>query len=459
MFRRLWPGLPKDAEFPSDLEGLGYVTVRFDNFLDAYLTLIRYFVHENDEIRSIENPDNYFKFFINRNPRVNQRQRFEFNAALAEIIHQRLEDEGLEKIRLPLGAGPRDPHVPIFASPDLASKTRIVVVFGEPTQHLGLLAGRVANGPGGINKGSMVSVVQELHSHISSVGDPSPPGIIIANPGQLYWWPEGFRTLTITDSAAIPLPSLVHTGRRYCEDLNSVPSNRTSEEHVSYVVDELLGEHVSESAKLSLVAIGQSCEVLTKFLDNARNSKRWLERVDAMLLLGTVYPTDTLQNDLFKDYLAEVSFSNGDYLSPSTDITWQRSRAYILSPEPINTPLAPPAGNLDECIPALGSPCYSSAEPFYTEMILVTALKPALQYLQDVATSPGYKNDGIVVADRPQREFNDEDWERLPDGEKPSVGVVNEDAMKAQLKNTRRWRKIVKTGEIPDTDSSDEEEE
>lgn len=79
MFRRLWPALPKDAEFPSDLEGLGYVTVRFDTFLDAYLTFIRYFVHENDEIRSIENPDNYFKFFINRNPRVNQRQRFEFN--------------------------------------------------------------------------------------------------------------------------------------------------------------------------------------------------------------------------------------------------------------------------------------------------------------------------------------------------------------------------------------------
>lgn len=92
-------------------------------------------------------------------------------------------------------------------------------------------------------------------------------------------------------------------------------------------------------------------------------------------------------------------------------------------------------------------------------MILVTALKPALQFLQDVATSPGYKNDSIVVAERPQREFNDEDWERLPEGEKPSVGVVNEDVMQAQLRNARRWRKIVKTGEIPDTDSSDEEEE
>lgn len=39
----------------------------------------RYFVNAEDEIRSIENADNYFKFFINRNPRINDRQRFHFD--------------------------------------------------------------------------------------------------------------------------------------------------------------------------------------------------------------------------------------------------------------------------------------------------------------------------------------------------------------------------------------------
>lgn len=39
----------------------------------------RYFVNDVDEIRAIDNPDYYFKFFINRNLRINMRQRFEFN--------------------------------------------------------------------------------------------------------------------------------------------------------------------------------------------------------------------------------------------------------------------------------------------------------------------------------------------------------------------------------------------
>lgn len=41
--------------------------------------LDRYFINEQDEIRSIEDPDSYFKFFIDHNPRIRDRQRFEFD--------------------------------------------------------------------------------------------------------------------------------------------------------------------------------------------------------------------------------------------------------------------------------------------------------------------------------------------------------------------------------------------
>ncbi|KAG5997175.1 hypothetical protein E4U54_002431 [Claviceps lovelessii] len=417
MFRRHWTGLPPDAV---------------------------YFINEQDEIRSIENPDNYFKFFLNRNPRVNQRQRFEFDGALRHIIHQRLQDEGLEKRRLPLGAEPHEPHVCIFASPDLARKTRVVVIFGEPTHHLGVLAGRVANGPGGIDKGSMVSVVRELLR-----GDSSQLGIVIANPAELYWWPEGKRTLTVTDSAAVPLPSLVHVGRRYCRERNGVPGNRSPEEHVAYLFDWFLGRTLGGSAaRLSVVAVGQSCELLTRFLDDAENASRWLARMDAMLLLGTVYPVETLKNDDLKRFLA------------------QRSRAYIISSEPINTPLAPPTGNPFGNIPPLGSPCYSSAEPFYTEKILITALRPALRYLHDAAASPDYQNDDIIVAGTPLTAPQDEDtndghkdWHAVPEHERPTVEVVDGESMKTQVRNARRWRKILERGYISDTDSSDDEDD
>ena len=40
----------------------------------------RYFINDIDEIRSIENPDNYFKYFLDHNERVNDCQSFAFNS-------------------------------------------------------------------------------------------------------------------------------------------------------------------------------------------------------------------------------------------------------------------------------------------------------------------------------------------------------------------------------------------
>lgn len=44
-----------------------------------HFVLLSYFVNDEDEIRCIESPDHYFKFFIDRNDRINQRQRFVFD--------------------------------------------------------------------------------------------------------------------------------------------------------------------------------------------------------------------------------------------------------------------------------------------------------------------------------------------------------------------------------------------
>ncbi len=52
--------------------------------------------------------------------------------------------------------------MPIFASPDLAAKKRVVLVVGESLQDLGVLAYRVIGGPGGVDHGSMVSLVRQL---------------------------------------------------------------------------------------------------------------------------------------------------------------------------------------------------------------------------------------------------------------------------------------------------------
>ncbi|UNI13760.1 hypothetical protein JDV02_000472 [Purpureocillium takamizusanense] len=401
MFRRRWSGLPSDASFPSTLRGLGY------------------FINDDDEIRSVEDPDYYFKFFINRNPRICARQRFAFNQAMEDEIHARLESQGLQKVLLPLGATPVDRHVPIFTTTDLKTESRIVVIFGDPSQDLGVVAGRIANGPGGIDQGSMVSVGQKLKEQASSTTDSSPPGIVIANPGQLYWWPEGSRSITITASDAVPLPSLVHYGRMHVTELNSIPGSESRFKHVRYVWDEVLRTMSDDYAKISIIAIGETCETVMEYLNDAKNWDRWADRVSSMVLLGHVYPSDDLTNESFKKFLAE------------------RTRAYITSDQPVDTGLATPDGNPNECIPSLGCPCYSSSEPCYSELILIRALPSILGYIELVAQSPDYKNPAVDVIERPQEEKIEveDDWGKIPEEEKPSISVADQEQILQQVKD------------------------
>lgn len=57
------------------------------------LWLQSYFVNDEDEIRSIESPDTYFKYHVDLLERVNDRQRFAFNS----------EHLATEKRRTPTG--------------------------------------------------------------------------------------------------------------------------------------------------------------------------------------------------------------------------------------------------------------------------------------------------------------------------------------------------------------------
>ncbi|PFH59812.1 hypothetical protein XA68_11860 [Ophiocordyceps unilateralis] len=385
MFRRHWSGLPQEAHFPTSLEELGY------------------FINDEDEIRNIEKPDLYFKFFLDHNSRVNQRQRFVFDQALEDIVHQRLEKLGLSKVRLPLGAQADERHVPIMTSSDLESKSHVIVIFGEPSQELGLLAKRVANGRGGIDKGSLVSVVRALQKRQMDHA----PGFVIANPGQLYWWPEGRRALTVVAKNAVPLPSLVHRGCRFVAGLHDVPGNEDPARHVRYVCRQVFDRMVKPDARITFVAIGQSCELLTRYLDHVENWPAWEGRLNSMLLLGHVYPDDDLVNPAFKDFLAK------------------RTRAYLVSDLPLDMPLAPPTGNADEGIPNLGCPCFSSSEPFYTELVLIRALQSVANYIQVAAEAPDFENPPIVVTKRPQPdEVAELEWDKVPLEAKPCISVV-----------------------------------
>jgi hypothetical protein len=283
-----------------------------------------YFVNDVDEIRSIQNPDYYFKYFLTKNERWNERQRFAMNGglnlqaafdqeteplaeAIAKIISSRLDAEGLTTITLPLGTPKAKPHVPIRISSDLhARSTRVVLLFGESAQEFGVLAHRVIGGPGGITKGSVLSFVQALKAQQSSATDPSPPGIILTNPGELWWWPEGKRGLTPTGRHSIPFSSAVHYGVYHDPDKNEIPENRTIAEHVACVLESVVETLVNKMAKLDVIAIGDVAEAVEEYLNDHAVWERIGHRMNTLVVLGGFYNSANFKCEGFKQFMSEV---------------------------------------------------------------------------------------------------------------------------------------------------------
>jgi hypothetical protein len=113
MFCRRWSGLPSDPEFPANLTDLGFVSSIRKAGAAANTILPSYFVNKEDEIRSIEDEDYYFKYFLTKNERHNVRQRFSFHSMPTLIRNPYLLGTNSEK------------QLPVAASLSRASRTRV----------------------------------------------------------------------------------------------------------------------------------------------------------------------------------------------------------------------------------------------------------------------------------------------------------------------------------------------
>ncbi|PKS09435.1 hypothetical protein jhhlp_004050 [Lomentospora prolificans] len=421
MFYRSWSGLPEDVDFPCDLRALGY------------------FVNDEDEIRNIENPNTYFRYHIDILDRVNDRQRFAFNSAIEDIIHDRLKKEGLEKIRLPWDVEADKAHIPIFASSDIKTKSRVIIIFGETSQMLGALALRIVNGRGGIDKGSLVSIVRKIKDQHCSADDENSPGIILANLGQTFWWPEGKKALELGRWLSTPAPSMVQTYRILRHDVNLILGNEDHGRHVKYIFDEVLNVLVSPAAKVDIIGIGDGANAVVDFLDFGFSWAIFGPRLNSIVLLGGSHHVDMLRCDGFKRFLET------------------RARAYIVEGSvAVNMPLSTHLGNGDyPGHTAFGCPVYSSGEPHYVECILPRAGDHILKWIQEVADKEDYINDPeLVVA-----EFNKEDpksadesaddgWVSVPEEEKPLVSFADAQALADEVRLLRMWDKFRKTGKF-----------
>lgn len=202
---------------------------------------------------------------------------------IRNIVLPRLRALGLVTLRLPLMSGPTKPHVPILVSKNLSTASRIILVFGEPAQDLGIWAYRTV-GSENINAGSAVNFVKAILSpeergHTSGPNEvagkvPSSQkgevAVVLANPGQLSWHCGLARAMTQVTRMAVSRASAVHpplreTGR------NRIPGHENWQEHVSSVFEGIFtarGQLVRSDAKIDVIGLAEGGCGAIRYLAN-----------------------------------------------------------------------------------------------------------------------------------------------------------------------------------------------
>ena len=232
-------------------------------------------------------------------------------ACIRKELSARFEASSLNVTRLPLNAGPSDPHTTILTSSNLATARRLIVYFGESMQDLGIFAHRII-GQDSIASGSALDFVHAIQSTEGSADT----AIVIANLGQLVWYRRGQRAMTIASWNALPRRTGVGNPMRIDPVKNHIPGNGNTKEHVQSVFEEVLGKLARQDAVINLIGLGEGAEEAVGYLE--QNWRHWDSKVKAICVgLGFVWKVgDDVQNEKFMDFWGKVSVLFSSLLSP-----------------------------------------------------------------------------------------------------------------------------------------------
>ncbi|KAF2400315.1 hypothetical protein EJ06DRAFT_426015 [Trichodelitschia bisporula] len=410
MFRRFVASFPKDPVFKADMKTLGYQ------------------INEKDQIRSIEKPDQPYNFFITGNERYNEVHREALHICVRHVVSKRMAELGVAPHYLPdcTTTKPDGPHIPIFMTAPEILKTKkcIIVIAGDITKDLGIFSYRKVNGDDGIDSGTCIAVVKEL-KRLSEENCDEEPGVIVLNTGGLlYSWKEN-SAMTMETWQARKRKSAFHPAIH--DDLvhNRLAGNRTTEEHVGYVFENVIGnaKFVNPGAKVYLVGIESGGDSAIDFFKGRGES--FIPRVAAIALMEPFHYADL----------------------PSKMKTWleQRARAWTVCAGEINTCVAVPTrdgqpkdreellGPYD--LPNAMCPVFSSTEPMFMELVFPTVYKEVLKWFAKVAENeedycnPPFEAVAYNEPERPYEPYEHPDEDENEDS-KPEDNKVEESAAK-----------------------------
>ncbi len=198
-----------------------------------------------------------------------------------------------------------------------------------------MLAHRVIGGRGGIARGSVIGLVDALAQQQCSANDPASPGVILANAGELWWWPEGGKGLTPIERHGVPMESAVHWGRYHDKRVNEVRGHRTVGQHVKSVFETVvLGcGLVGEEAKVDVIVVGDTADDLKKYLDDDKVWARVGPVLGCLVVVGGVYSSKEFKCEGFKKFMEKVGSSGIPFSLSVTDaVSAPAPTSYITRP-------------------------------------------------------------------------------------------------------------------------------
>lgn len=176
--------------------------------------------------------------------------------------------------------------------------------------------------------------------------------------------------------------------------------NEGLEAHVKCVFEEVVGKLAGCEAVVDVIGVGAGANEAPIYLD--RRWEAWKGRVQAVVLGAPHTWVSEYRDERFREFLGKVrplfccgmavaSGNGGGAKGCGRLMVSQRGRAYLISKEPIDTPLSGRA--------QYGCNCYSSGEPLYSECIMPVAQERFLAYFDLVAKVPGYEEMEVPIPD------------------------------------------------------------